>query len=102
MSSVHRVSSEVIWSPSRVCNFQKTETILEGQRQMNMRKGERTDLEVLPVSVYFRHEVLDVFERLLDVFSGLLRQVILYPPGIRPIRLQERQVRLSAPSDDHE
>ena len=102
MSSVHRVSSDVSCVPSRVCT-EKTRTKKQSVTCQHFTAPlARSDsegcarLEVLSVPVDVGREGPELLERLLDVLGRRFRQVVVYPPRVRPVLLHQRQVRVPA------
>ncbi len=91
ISSVQRVSSEVNCEPRRVY-MRISGSVTES------RKGTpaRADLEVLAFTVDFCCQVLEVFESFLNILRGRFVEIVVYPPRIGPILLQQSQVRLPA------
>ena len=87
MSSVQRVSSVVSCAPTRVWKYQLSVCGSGGM--------EEAYLEVLPISVNLNCELLKVLHRLLDVLGDSLHLIIVYPPRIGAVLLQQFEIRQS-------
>ena len=103
MSSVHRVSSDVSCVPSRVCSVRPGEPSGTQSAYVHpcphgaaVASNRDTRLLVLSLPVHFRRQILELLEGFLDVLGRRLVQVVVYPPRVRPVLLQERQVRVPA------
>ena len=85
ISSVHRFSNDVNWSPSRV--FQAE---LAPREQKHISRP--TYLSVLPVSVHGGSLLLQILQDLLRLLGICLEQVVMCSPRIASVLLKQSEV----------